>query len=296
MMKTCLVGYTPDHAGQEALALAKSMTAHTGSSIVVCNITPGVWGHPSFGNSVDQEYGQFLDEHATKALDRARAQLGDMPNARFIKYGASSATVGLTEAAKQEGADVIVLGSSRSGSSGRLSMGSVSSEIMHVAEVPVAMAPRDYRTVQAAPISRLTCAYSGLEAASGTVLEALGMSTALGVPLRLVSFAVRDRQMYPSFVGYHAEEQIAAEWRIQAQAALERVSKQLAGHEPPVEISVAEGETWEDALSNLEWLSGEVLALGSSRMGVIQRVFLGSNAGKIMRASHVPVMVLPRIS
>lgn len=295
-MKTCLVGYTPDYAGQEALALAVSLTAHSGSNIVVCTVIPEVWGHPSFGSSVDQDYGKFLAEHAANVLDQARAQLGDVPNARFIKYGASSATVGLTEAAKQEGADIIVLGSSRSGSTGRLSMGGVSSEIMHVAEIPVAMAPRDHRVKASPPISRLTCAYSGLEAASGTVLEALGMATALGVPLRLVSFAVRDRQMYPSLVGYQAERMIAAEWRIQAETTLERIREQLSGHEPPIEVAVAEGETWDDAMNHLDWLSGEVLALGSSRMGMLQRVFLGSNANKIMRASPVPVMVLPKVS
>ena len=294
-MKTCLVGYTPDHAGQEALALARVMTAASGSALVVCSVVPEVWGHPSL-TAVDKEYGDFLAEHSQKALDQARSQLADAANVRYIKYSATSATVGLTEAAKQEHADLIVLGSSRDGTSGRLSMGSVASEIMHLSEVPVAVAPRDYRVKKDVHLPRLTCAYSGSEEASGTVLEALGWATALGVPLRLVSFAVRDRQMYPSLVGYQAEKGVQAAWREQAQASLERVCKQLAGHVPPIGTAVAEGETWANALNHIEWEAGEVLALGSSRMGVLQRVFLGSNANKIMKASPVPVMVLPRIT
>lgn len=294
-MKTCLVGYTPDYAGQEALSLARMMTASSGSNLVVCTVVPEIWGHPSLA-PVDKEYGDFLAQHAQDTLDKARAQLGDLPNVRYIKFGARSATQGLTQAAKEENADIIVLGSSRSGSSGRLEVGTVAGEIMHLAEVPIAMAPRDYRAKLGTHLPRLTCAYSGSEEASGTVLEALGLATSLGVQLRLVSFAVRDRQMYPSLVGYQAEKEVQAAWREQARASLERVCKQLAGHAPPIDIDVAEGETWDDALSSIEWESGEVLVLGSSRMGVLQRVFLGSNAKKIMRASPVPVMVLPRIS
>lgn len=294
-MKTCIVGFTPDHAGQEALALAKVMTATSGSKLIVCTVVPEAWGHPSLG-AVDQEYANFLSEYLKDAHDKARKIIGDMPDVRYIRYGASSATVGITEAAKQENADIIVLGSSREGSAGRLSMGGVATEIMHLSEIPVAMAPRDYRVKKGVSMPRLTCAYSGAQEASGTVLEAVGLATEFGVPLRLVSFAVRDRQMYPSVIGYQAENGIQAVWREQAQASLERVQGQLSGNSTPVEIAVAEGETWTDAINSIEWEEGEVLALGSSRMGLLRRVFLGSNANKIMKASPVPVMVLPRAS
>jgi nucleotide-binding universal stress UspA family protein len=37
-----------------------------------------------------------------------------------------------------------------------------------------------------------------------------------------------------------------------------------------------------------------LLLLGSSRLGPLQRVFLSSNAAKIVCASHVPVIIVPR--
>ena len=37
----------------------------------------------------------------------------------------------------------------------------------------------------------------------------------------------------------------------------------------------------------------EVLVVGSSRLGPVARVFLGSNATKIIRSSPVPVLVIP---
>lgn len=294
-MKTCLVGFTPDHSGQEALNLGRILTAAPGSKLIICTITPEAWALPTLG-PVDQEYANFLNQYAQDALTKARAQLQDRQNVQFETHHARSATIGLSEAAEQHGADLIVVGSSHQGSAGRLTLGSLSSELLHTAALPVAVAPRDYRPPRGMCLTRLTCTYSGQDTASGTVLEALGLANALGVPLRLVSFAVRDRQMYPSLVGYHSEDVVVNAWREQAQANFERLHKQLAGNTPPVETLISEGESWHDALDNLDWETGEVLALGSSRMGVLARVFLGSNASKIMRASPVPVVVLPRAS
>ena len=41
-------------------------------------------------------------------------------------------------------------------------------------------------------------------------------------------------------------------------------------------------------------LPGDLLVVGSSRHGPLARVFLGSTATKIVRASPVPVVVVPR--
>ena len=61
-----------------------------------------------------------------------------------------------------------------------------------------------------------------------------------------------------------------------------------------VEAGIAEGRDWEDALDSLPWGEGEVLVVGSSRLGPVARVFLGSNSIKIVRSSPVPVLVIPR--
>ena len=46
-------------------------------------------------------------------------------------------------------------------------------------------------------------------------------------------------------------------------------------------------------MDDLEWEPGEVLVVGSSRVGRLARVFLGSRAIKIVRYSPVPVVVVP---
>jgi nucleotide-binding universal stress UspA family protein len=292
-MKTCLVGYTPDHGGQEALALARVLTARADTSVLVCVVTPEVWGYPSLAR-VDQEYGQFLDEYAKDTLSQARAVLGEAAHIRYERVVAASATEGLTRTAERERADVIVLGSARDSTIGRLLLGGVTDAILHVAPVPVAIAPRGY--AQTTPLSRVTVAFSGGEAARSTVLHALGLAGAFQVPLRVVSFAVRDRQMFPTFGDHEAEAVVMQGWLEQAQAALQTVREQIGVTGYQVETDVGVGPTWDDALAGLSWQDGEILLLGSSRLGPLQRVFLGSNAAKIMRASRVPVIVLPRQS
>ena len=56
---------------------------------------------------------------------------------------------------------------------------------------------------------------------------------------------------------------------------------------------VADGSTLDEAVGNLEWKPGDVLLLGSSRLAIPKRVFLGSSAAKILRAAPVPVVVVP---
>ena len=114
----------------------------------------------------------------------------------------------------------------------------------------------------------------------------------LKVPLRVISFAVRGRTMYPPEVGLHAEDSILAVWEQQAGSMLAELrTGGVVGDE--VELAVVSGNGWDQALDDAEWLDGEVLALGTSPRGEVARVFLGSRGAKILRHSPVPVLVLP---
>jgi hypothetical protein len=52
--------------------------------------------------------------------------------------------------------------------------------------------------------------------------------------------------------------------------------------------------TWEAAPDDIVWSDRDVLVVGSSELGPIAQVFIGSRASKIVRHSPVPVFVLPR--
>jgi nucleotide-binding universal stress UspA family protein len=99
--------------------------------------------------------------------------------------------------------------------------------------------------------------------------------------------------MYPSEVGYDAERLVEEQWRSEAAGAQQKALSQIPD-DVAVENGVVGGRDWEDALDSLGWEEGEVLVVGSSRLGRVARLFLGSNSTKIVRSSPVPVLVIPR--
>ena len=57
---------------------------------------------------------------------------------------------------------------------------------------------------------------------------------------------------------------------------------------------IGSGPTWAEAIDDVGWDPGDVLVVGSSDLGPVARVFIGSRATKILRHSPVPVLVVPR--
>lgn len=287
-----LVGYSADQGGSEALALGQLLARSSGGSLVVATIVPETWGHPSMAR-VDAEYARFLDENARKVLEKARSQVGKRAPAEFIARSAPSVREGLFAAAESVGAEMIVLGSARAARLGRFVEGSVTSDVLHSAPLPVALAPRGYAPGPRSRTRRISCAYSASAESRHTAATAAGLCATLQVPLRLLTFVVRDRQMFPTGVGYKAENMVANQWRSQALEAQKKAIAALPPR-PPVTGAIADGKTWKAALDSVPWKDGDMIAVGSSSIGPLLRVFLGSNAAKIIRNSSVPCIILPR--
>jgi nucleotide-binding universal stress UspA family protein len=278
--------------GRDALYLGR-MLARTGEvTLTVCVVIPQTWGYPSPAR-VDAEYAAFLNQYAEDAIAEAREFLGDTVWAEYTSTSASSASEGLITTATETGASLVLLGSARHGPLGRFTLGGITNEMLHVSPVPVALAPRGYRPSSDARMNRVTCAFSGSTQSRSAFDAAVQLSKRHAVPLRLTTFVVHDRQMYPSQVGYDAERLVAEQWRAQALEAQEKALATLP-EGVAVESGVVSGRDWEEALDALPWDGGEVLVVGSSRLGPVAKVFLGSSSTKIIRSSPVPVLVIPR--
>ena len=287
-----LVGLTADRGGQDALSLGR-MLARTGDvTLTACMVLPEVWGHPSLAR-VDAEYAEFLKQHAERTISEARETLGESVQAEFVTRPGRSATDGLIATATEIDVSLVVLGSARHGPLGRFTVGSVTNEMLHSAPVPVVLTPRGHRPSSDARLRRVTCAFAGTTRSRTAFDAAVQLARRHHVPLRLTTLVVRDRQMYPSKVGYDAERLVQEQWRSEAAEAQQKALTQIPD-DVEVENGVAGGRDWEDALDSLGWEEGEVLVVGSSRLGRVSRLFLGSNSTKIVRSSPVPVLVIPR--
>jgi nucleotide-binding universal stress UspA family protein len=291
---TVVVGYLAGKGGLAALHLGAEAARTLKTSLAVVTVVPKPWTTPSPAR-IDAEYAQYADRLAADSATQARqciASLDAELEVSFHKYAHRSAPGGLLQAAEELKADVLVLGSAADGKLGQVVLGSTADRLLHSSPVPLAISPRGYRGSKTHGLTRITCAYPGTPESRHVVERVATLAAQLGVPMRVITFAVRGRTMYPPEVGLHAEDSILESWASNAREALAKLKTDgLVGDD--VALQVFTGNGWDQALDAAEWLDGELLALGTSPQGAIARVFLGSKGAKIVRHSPVPVLVLP---
>lgn len=291
---TVVVGYLAGKGGLSALNLGVEAARTLKTSLSVVTVVPKPWTTPSPAR-IDAEYAQYADRLAADSAAQAQAcitALDGQLDVSFHKYAHRSASGGLVDAVKELDAEAMVLGSSADGSLGQVVIGSTADRLLHSSPVPLAISPRGYRGSKTHGLTRLTCAYPGTPESLPVVGRVATLAAQLGVPMRVITFAVRGRTMYPPEVGLHAEDSLLESWALQARETLAKLKSDRVVSDD-VELQVVTGNGWDQALDAAEWLDGEILALGTSPQGAIARVFLGSKGTKIVRYSPVPVLVLP---
>lgn len=188
---------------------------------------------------------------------------------------------------------MLVLGSSTDGAVGRIVVGSTTDKLLHSSPIPLALSPRGFRSTAADGFSRITCAFSDGEEAEKVVAQGVGFAHRLQIPSRVASFGIRGGTMYPPEVGLSAEDSVLDSWLEQASAAQSELRVDGTIGED-TETVIATGHGWGNSMSSIDWDPYELLVVGSSTIGPLARVFLGSRATKIIRHSPVPVVVIPR--
>ena len=288
-----VVGVAPDGRSTAAVRLGATVARAAGEGLVLATVVPAQ--RPAGVGRIDAEYQAYLDEVARAALDRARAEVPPDVGVTERAVHARSVPRGLLEAAAE--ASVLVIGSSGAGPLGRVSLGSVGEHLLHACAVPVALVPRGYRCDAGAPVGRVTAAFAGDAESADLVIAAAGLATRVGAALRMASFAVRPAPPRTIAVGPRIEDAVVDEWVAHVEKEQRRVLELVAALPvaPPTDVAViGRGHDWADALAEVEWADGDVLVVGSSTSGPLERVFLGSRASKIVRNAPVPVVALPR--
>jgi nucleotide-binding universal stress UspA family protein len=280
-----VVGYTATDAGADALALGARLGTALETSVHVVVILPSAQGNVSIPS--DASYDRLVEDTARGWL---RDALAPFPGIRgHVRY-AADVSDGLVAAAEEFGAAVLVVGTGGGGPRGRHRLGTTAEELVHSAPVPVALAPEGARHVDpSVGLPRITTAIGTRPGADVLLDTAVATAQRAHAPLRLLSLAGVD---LPGRVD-------AGLTRLTAQAHAQDVLDTVRGSLPAeieAEALVGAGSDIEDAVSRIDWLPGEVALVGSSRLAQPRRLFLGSTAGRILRALPVPMIVVPRTS
>jgi nucleotide-binding universal stress UspA family protein len=287
---TILVGYPTNRRARAVLSLASMLARSKGDDMVVCTAIrdPRV---PGMARD-DPKFRTYVDELADTALAQAREDVPNDVNVQFARIDARSVATGLIQAADKYHASLIVVGSAM-GRIEQVTISSVADRLLHSSPIPVAVATRGYRAM-GGKVGRVTLAFTSGDQSRVQVAAAEALAAQFGAELRLASFAVHLSP--PEAFRVHVKGPSALEmWAkvIRSEAAMAVDADAATAHRDP-EIVIGQGNDWGEALDDIDWAPGDLLVVGSSESGPLARVFLGSQATKIIRNTPVPVIALPR--
>lgn len=288
-----LLGYAAGKAGLSALRLAAGFAAARGEDLEIVHVETRPWYEVAEG---DQEWRtQSRDAEIDRALDALRqldeegaSAPGADVVARTHHAQARSGAGSLLAAIDNLRPSMVVLGSGATGGLGQVALGATANKLMHASPVPVAVAPRGYRP---GPLRRLVAAWSSADEPR-LLGEMATFGRDAGMAVRAVTFGRRGPTMYPPEVGLHAEHDVFDGWREESLTAL-RATAPGAGLDPDSDVELVIGKDWRDAVEEVDWRDGDILAMGSHGSGPLRRVFLGSSAARLLRHSPAPVLVFP---
>lgn len=291
---TLLVGFAPGKAERSGLEYAATLARSSGQDLLVVAVVPAPWPTPAAANT-DKEFAAWsrnLGESAVAEMSElVREHCPDIEARTIWAHGRSAPSV-LNELAVKHDVAMIVLGSGHGGGYGRVHVSSTADRLLHSAPVPVAIATRGYQSGPGQVVPRATCAFRGDAVSRRTLERTAEICAEIGASLRVATFAVRGRTMYPPEIGTSAEDMVLEAWVEQTTRAQEEAIAALPAVPAQVESVVGSGPDWDSALGQLHWLPHEVLVVGSSSASVMSRLFLGFSATKIVRHAPAPVIVV----
>jgi nucleotide-binding universal stress UspA family protein len=291
---TIVIGLAPNERGAAAVHLGSMLARSISDNLVVATVIPTPW--PPNPNRIDNEYLALQEKAAEEALAAARTQIGADLSVEPVIHHARSVSSGLLEVARHHHATLVALGASSSGVLGLVSLGGVAQRILHSSDIPVTLAPLGFDTGQQnARVTRITVAFGRADRDSDLLLTAASVANDIGASLRVACFAVRPLSAATGSIEPDVEDLVVQEWANHLEGDIRQAlgSTDASSVATRVDFVVGQGGSWAEALTDVSWSDGEILAVGSSS-SAISRFFLGSHASKIVRNSPVPVFLMPR--
>jgi nucleotide-binding universal stress UspA family protein len=215
-------------------------------------------------------------------LDPALAELAGFKAEGRALESASPAR-GLHELAEDEGASLIVIGSTHRGPVGRVVLGSVGEILLAGTPVAVAVAPKGFAAGVPSAIRSVSAGFNRALEGHAALRTAAALASDLGAKLRAITvdegFA---RARHP------------AKHRSDGDGSVEEeLDRALADVQAPdaerVMLSGGAAERLAEACSD-----SDLLVVGSRSYGPFHHTLLGSVSAKLMRSCPAPLLVVPR--
>lgn len=271
MFTRIIVGVDCREGGRDALALAALLQAAGGGELVALHAcAPAPLLHAD-------------------ALTRVEAELAHVDvAARPLVVTDRSAAHALRTTAERDGAELIVIGSSRVAGVSRVLVADDAAATLHGAPCPVAVAPRDFASAPST-LRRIGVGLDGSSESRVALELACRLAHLANAFVRAITVVAAPVPAWPA-VAWNAA------WAGSAGAVPQRGERMLASAvaelERDVTPEVAVGTAWEELAARSADL--DLLVVGARGCGPLRRLVLGSTSTRLARHAACPLLVTPR--
>jgi len=267
-----VAGYDATDEGADGLALARILAAHTHSDLLVARVIPDEPDLPGLTRPERMHVRDVVSE--THAAILAAVPDGDLEVMPVLDH---SVVRGLHEVAREQEAEMLVLGSSHHSIAGRVLLGGTIDRLINGAPCPVAVAPPGFRERTELQPPIIGIAWDGSAPARAAMRHALQLAGRCGLDARVVAIApsLLDR---PGTPPAGLEDGLA-------------LARQLAPEGVKVDGLERRGVPSRELVAATESDVG-LLVIGSHHRATAARMLLGSVSLVVVRHAHVPVIVV----
>ena len=293
MTPPIFAGFCPRTADAAPAQLAALIARRTGTPLIVEAVFAG-------SVVVDEPWGsEYADRpavEARKTLELLRQHLPADVDVTLLARESVSPARGLAAAIAAAEPSLVVLGSTRRGPIGRVLPGSTAERVIHGAECPVMVVPKDYEVPSR--IETIGAAFAPTIEGREALRAAAQLALATGARLRVI--AVLDPQLAehqsPGMLAYqHHEHSVseddAARTRMSAETTVRDAIAEL-----PEGVDADADILFQDPADGLAAASEQLdlLVMGSRAYGPVRAIMLGGVTRRMISRAACPLLVLPR--
>jgi nucleotide-binding universal stress UspA family protein len=285
MSTPILVGYDPQTRDRAPVEFGVAAARFTEAPLIIASVHDVSGDRLTAGHS-----GEELLEDIAETLEELRGELHAQGVAVDCRELAStSAARALHEAAEADNAGLLVVGSTRRATVGRVIPGSTAERLMHGAPCAIAVVPHGWRA--GGGLNIIGVAYVETDEGREALRGAHALARRAGATLRVLTVAKARLGMHAETEAHKGFVEVEGEHRVLAETAARAAVAELDG-DVPVQVDAFVEDPAQTLIRTSENL--DLLVCGSRGYGPLRAVMLGGVSRRVAAEAHCPVIVLPR--
>lgn len=275
--KPIIVGFDGTEPATDALRLGADLASALDAPLIVA----AVYEHPP-GEIEGALPMDAPERFFANAFDAAREFFSDTEYEER-RIGDGAPRVALAELAGEEGAELLVIGSTHLGPLGRSLAGTASHVLFDHVQCGVVVAPKGWAKRDSGGVLKIGVGYDGTDESRHAAERASDLAKAIGSDLRLIAVAP-----YPDPRLHATKRSLEEGWA-------HRLTEGASGVDPSVktELVLRQGRPATELAEQGQDI--DLLVVGTRRRGPVRHIALGSVSSELMRTSPCPVLVVPRL-